>query len=242
MSRHRIEPPLGLRSSPNLVVCTKRKAELLEEFLKRLDYVLASFRLGLATVDFNESLTHLKRTVRMGPQKPGRGDRLHPILEILVNQKAWKFARERTIGDEPRLKQDDVEKAAAWVADNITARRGRPRAQLLDHHVAGLMALIQQFTGRPVLESRKSGTDFYDPKLLGAARILLHLREIDSSITETQLVNKVRDVRRRYAGKPMRFRDSYPLYGATLSAAGEPVLAPPLRLEHFERSVPIYCP
>ena len=85
MSRHRIEPPLGLRSSPNLVVCTKRKAELLEEFLKRLDYVLASFRLGLATVDFNESLTHLKRTVRMGPQKPGRGDRLHPILEILVN-------------------------------------------------------------------------------------------------------------------------------------------------------------
>jgi len=242
MSNRRIEPPLGLPSSPNPVACAQRKAELLEEFLRRLDYVLASFRLGLATVDFNESLTRLKRTVRMGRQKPGRGDRLHPLLEILINHLAQKFARERSGGDTQHLTQNDVEKAAAWVADNIPATRGRPGGQLLDHHVAGLMALIQQFTGRPVLERRTSGTDIYDPKLLGAGRILLLLRGFDSTITETQLVNKVRDIRRRYAGRPMRFRDFYPLYDAELSDAGELVLAPPLRIEHFERSVPIYCP
>jgi hypothetical protein len=243
MAKRTIDPPLGLDRQPNYVTCPKRRAALLESFRARLDYVLASFRLGQQTADFNASLARLKRTVKHGPKKPGRGERVHPWLEIAINHNARRFARERSGCDEEAITQTDVEKAARWVADNVFPVRGRPRARLLDHHVAGLMALIQEMTGRPVLESRQRGTGHYEPRLLGAGRILLRLSEVDPTITETQLVNKVRSVRRQYAGKSMRFRDFYPLFGATLDPDnGDPIPAPPMRLEHFERSVPIYCP
>ena len=242
MGRNRIAPPLGLPVRPNLVTCEKRKAKLLADFRRRLDYVLGSFRLSQQTADFNASLARLERTVKSGRQSPGRGDRVHPLIEILVNHHARKFATERTSDEEPDLIQTDVEKAAAWVAKNVSSVRGRPRAQLLDHHVGGLMALIQCFTGTAVVARRHSGSGHYDPELLGPARILRLLREVDDSITETQLVNKVFQLRRAYADRPMRFLDFYPLYGATLSEDGNPVLASPLRLERFERSVPIYCP
>lgn len=242
MGRNRIVPPLGLPVRPNFVTCEKRKAKLQADFLRRLDYVLGSFRLGHETADFNASLERLKRTVKFGRQGPGRGERLHPFLEIVVNHHARKLATKRTGDENAGLIQTDVEEAAAWVAKNVSPVRGRPRAKLLDHHVAGLMALIQRFSGTPVLAQKHSGPARYEPKLLGPARILLHLREIDETITETQLVNKVCQLRGVYAGRPMRFCDFYPLYGATLKDDGGPVLAPPLRLERFERSVPIYCP
>lgn len=242
MSRFRIEPPLGLPERPRFATCPKRRAELRDEFLRRLDYVLASFRLGREMTDFNASLARLKRTVERGRQARARGDRVHPAIEIAINLHARRFAHERTGDAGAPLTPEDVKKAAAWVASTVKPIRGRPRLALLDHHVAGLMALIQQFTGTAVLASRSSGTDRYTPRLIGAARVLLHLREIDSTITETSLVGKVLKVRRTYAGRPLRFRDFYPLYGATLNADCEPVLTPPFRLEHFERTVPIYCP
>lgn len=242
MGRNRIVPPLGLPVRPNFVTCETRKAELQADFLQRLDYVLGSFRLGHETADFNASLARLKRTVKFGRQGPGRGERLHPFLEIVVNHHARKFATKRTGDENAGLIQTDVEEAAASVAKNVSPVRGRPRAKLLDQHVAGLMALIQQFTGAPVVAQRHSGSGHYDPELLGAARILRLLQEVDSTITETQLVNKVFQLRRAYANRPMRFFNFYPLYGATLGGDGDPVLASPLRLERFERSVPIYCP
>lgn len=242
MGQFRIPPPLGLDERPNFITCEKRKAERLAEFLRRLDYVLASFRLSIQTVDFNGSLARLKRTVRRHRKSLERGERVHPIIEIVINHRARMLAAKRTGDERAALIQADVEKAALWVASNISPIRGRPRAQLLDHHVAGLMALIQQFTGTPVLASRHTGMAKYEPALVGPARVLLHLREVDATITETQLVNKVCQIRREYAGRLMRFRDFYPLYGAKLDCDGEPTLTPPFRLERFERSVPIYCP
>ena len=242
MSKRRIEPPSGLPERPNNVTCKRRKSELLQEFVKRVDYALKSFRSGYETVEFNASLARLKRTVKLGRQGPGRGERLHPLIELVVNHHAHRFATERTGDETSTMIQKDVEKAAALAATLISPMRGRPRAQLLDHHVAGMMALIQRFSGTPVLESRHSGTGHYAPRLMGAGRILLLFRKVDPTITETQLVNKVREVRRRYAGKPMPFPDFYPFYGATRGDDGTPVLAPPYRLERFEASVPIYCP
>ncbi len=242
MTRRRIEPPLGLSGRPNLVRSETRKAELLAEFRRRLSHVLSSYRQSLTHADFNRSLARIKRTVKFGRQAPGRGDRVAPFLEIIINHHARRFALERTGEHETELTQADVERAAKWVADHVHPIKGRPRAQLLDHHVAGMMALIQQFTGVPVTAARHQGSGHYQPKLNGAGRILLHLREFEPTITETLLVNKVNQARREFAGKPMRFCDFYPLYGASVGDDGAPILAAPLRLEQFERSVPIYCP
>ena len=242
MTRRRVEPPLGLPRSPNFVKCERRKAELLAEFLRRFDYVLASFRMSRMQSDFNQSLARIKRSVKYGRQVPGRGERVAPSIEIIINHHANRFAQEHAGRRKAELIQDDVEKAAEWVARHVHPIRGRPRAGLLDHHVAGMMALIQQFTGVTVSASRHHGSGHYEPRLNDAARILLHLREVDPTITETQLVNKVNQMRRKYAGKVMRFRDFYPLYGASLGSDGAPIVTLPFRLECFERSVPIYCP
>lgn len=220
----------------------ERRAARLAEFGRRFRYILCSFRLGLETVSFNASLARLKRTVRFGRQSPGRGDRVHPFLEIVINHRARELAARRSGAPDAGLTQADVDRAAAWVASNVAPVRGRPRAQLLDHHVGGLMALIEQYCGQPLIARRNDSTGNYDPRLIGPARILLHLKEVDPSITETQLVNKVRQIRRSSAGSPRCFRDVYPMYGAIMKEDGTPALTPPFRLINFERSVPIYCP
>lgn len=220
----------------------KRRAERLEEFTRRFGYCLCSFRFGHQTVAFNRSLDRLRRTIKLGRQSPGRGERVHPFLEIVISRRARNLATDRTGRPDAELTQADVEEAAAWAARSMSPIRGRPRAQLLDHHVAGLMALIEEYSGKAVIARRNDSSGNYDPRLIGTARILLHLKEVDRAITETQLVHKVCQVRRKHAGKRLRFSDFYPLYGARVGVNGEPVPAAPVRLEHFEQSVPIYCP
>lgn len=220
----------------------ERRAERLAEFTRRFGYCLCSYRLGHETVGFNRSLARLRRTVELGRRSPGKGERVHPYLEIVINRLAHDLATARTGRPDAALTQTDVEKAAAWTARCISPVRGRPRAQLLDHHVAGLMALIEDFSGKRVIARRNDSSGNYDPRLIGPGRILLHLKEVDPTLTETQLVNKVLQVRRDFAGKRMCFRDFHPLYGARIGDDGKPVPAAPLRIEQFEQSVPIYCP
>ena len=244
MPRRFIPPPLGLPRVPNYAISVGRRAELLAEFLKRLSYVQASYRfaLRLSKHSFNESLARLQRTVRDGPTLAGRGELLHPYLQLAINLHARRLATERTRRPDAEIIKEDVANAAVHVASTVKANRGRPSSQVLDHHVAGLMALIQETCGLTLKAIRETSADGYGPRLPGVSQILLFtLREVDPSITETQLVNKVQQLRRNYADKPMRFRDFFPFYGATIDAEGQPVCAPPLSLESFARYHPIYC-
>jgi len=63
-------------------------------------------------------------------------------------------------------------------------------------------------------------------------------------VSEPTLGSLVRAARSKYAGKPMRFCDYCPGFGARASMheTGLPVLAAPYRLERLEVSAPIFCP
>ena len=135
-----------------------------------------------------------------------------------------------------------MEQAAREVATNLSAIRGRPSADRVRHHVEGLMALIQETCGKPVLAIRDR--DEVSRVAEGASRIIpLIFSRMDPAVPETQLFNIIRNGRRAYAGKAMGFADFFPLYGAGVEEATlAPVPQPPYRIQGFEIAAPIYCP
>jgi hypothetical protein len=78
------------------------------------------------------------------------------------------------------------------------------------------MALIQETTGTPLLAIRDKDY-FYDPQLLGksgeAMRLIIGM--LEPAVGEKTLANWVLEIRRKRAGKPMRFLDYCPGYGMT---------------------------
>lgn len=246
MPRRRNDP-LGVSDSPNFVTDPEREEELLAEFLRRLDYVLNSYRLCKATIAdsrrFNSSLARLQKTVSR-PKIPGTPEsRLDPRIELLITQRARQLAG--LSHDEFPTHQHErfVQQAAIEIAKETKPMRGRPASGMLRHHVEGLMALVQQFCGSPV-EGRRDKDSEYSPHLPeNGGQIIGIFMEIDPDVTETQLVNIIRDARRKYAGKPMRFLDFFPFYGGAVDEESMiPKPGPGYRLQHFELAVPIYCP
>ncbi|HEY0012109.1 MAG TPA: hypothetical protein VGB79_04565 [Allosphingosinicella sp.] len=245
--RRRRNDPLGVSDNPNVVTDPERLAELVEEFTRRLDYLMTSYRTCAAAVPdsaaFNRSLKRLQRAVRLGSAGSAAEERLDPRLEILISQRAREMAGlgcGDLLGEEHAM---FVERAAADVASSTAPIRGRPVNLCLRHHVFGLMALIQDTCGMPVVSSREKNS-VYDPQLPDASgrTMAFVFSELDPTVTKTQLVNIIREARRAYAGKPMRFRNFFPLYGAHLDAGSMvPTPGPGYRLERFEIAAPIYC-
>ena len=246
MPRSRRNDPLGIPDRPNYATTSARTEEIACEFKRRLAYIHESYRLWASQdVDnrgFNQSLARLKRALATpGPSKRSKS-RLDPRLEILINHLARKLAG---IGPEGQLGANHVEfvaQAAREVAATVPALRGRPASERVRFHAEALMALIHETSGEPVLASRDKDEV---PRLAkGVSQIVLMMfSTMDPKVTETQLFNIVRKARRTYAGKPMRFRDFFPLYGAKLDKATlAPIPLPPFRLLHFELAAPIYCP
>jgi hypothetical protein len=148
---------------------------------------------------------------------------------MALSDKARQFAEERTATADAKVEQRDIQKAALWVTNALTVKQGAPTDRMLVHHVEALMALAQQTTGRPVL-SRRDRNSVYDPHLADpkAQMIFEALNDIDPEVTVTKVVNIIRQARRKYAGKAMRFHDFMPAYGG--------------KVEVFVPNFPIYCP
>jgi hypothetical protein len=211
--RPRLNDPLGVSDDPVCVTDPVRTAAVVAEFQRKLAYVEQSYGLWEAhDVDhrsFNCFFARLKRAVTDSSRRIGRKTRLDPRLEILISHRARELAG---IGPDDRLGADHVDfvdRAVREVATNISAVRGRPAGERVRHHVEGLMALIQETCGKPVLAIRDKEEV---PRLAeGVSQmILLAFKRMDPGVTETQLFNIVRKARRVYAGKPMRFRDFFP--------------------------------
>jgi hypothetical protein len=244
--RWRTNDPLGVSDNPVCVTDPVRVAEIAREFQRRLAYIERSYEVCKAEVDdvrsFNDSVSRLKRAVAEPSKGTARKSRLHPRLEILISCAARQLAR---IEPDVPLGVEHVavvDQAAREVAAKVSAIRGRPSADRVRHHVEGLMALIQETCGMPVLATRD--VDEVPRVAAGVSRIIpLMFSRMDPAVTETQLFNIIRKARRTYAGKPMRFRDFFPLYGARVNRATlAPVPQRPYKLLHFEVAAPIYCP
>lgn len=161
--RPRTLDPSNLPAEPNLTTDPSRVNELVEEFKDRLELLGQSFlfgRVALANdkVAFNDSLKRLRRSLARKRKAKRRGKRLHPEVEMVITHHAKKLAA----SEGAEVVQRHVELAGHKALEVLKPRRGRGDDRLLDHHVAGLVSLIQQYTGLPVLAYRTRNS-VYDP-------------------------------------------------------------------------------
>jgi hypothetical protein len=233
MPRPRTNDPLGVSDHPQLAVDPERITRIQQEFRRRLIHTLRSFSVA-RTIErdygtIEASLVRLREALARRRPVKRQGLRLHPEVEMALSYKARQFADERTKAADAKVEQRDVQKAALWVTNALTVKQGAPTDRMLVHHVEALMALAQQTTGRPVL-SRRDRNSVYDPHLADpkAQMIFEALNDIDPDVTVTKVVNIIRQARRKYAGKAMRFSDFMPAYGGEVEA--------------FVPNFPIYCP
>lgn len=105
------------------------------------------------------------------------------------------------------------------------------------------MALMQDATGLPVIAMRDKDS-VYDPQLPGASgkAIRFLVDRFEPGVSDSKLSYWVRQARKKYSGKPMRFCDLFPGYGMTIGSDGMPAGSLTHRIERFEFSAPIYCP
>lgn len=106
------------------------------------------------------------------------------------------------------------------------------------------MALLQGYSGKPVLVSKYSIVEKYEPHFRpGVSEIIPRFfQHIDPAIPIIKLVDIVMKARGKYAGREMVFLDFFPLYGAHEGKDGTLELHPGYRLEKFEPNIPIYFP
>lgn len=247
MPRPRSNDPIGVSDHPLCVDDPAREAALTSEFKTRLAYIRSSYVQAVELVGddtcYNRSLNRLRAAVLHPTSKRARGERLHPNIELIISHRARQHAEQRTGVSDTPVTQEDINFAAKHAAETLSLRGGRPEAAILRHHVEGLMALVQEVSGKPVRAGRHKN-NHYDPHFADDVSQIIpgFFKAIDNGISKTPLVNIVVSARRKYAGNPMRFLDFFPAYGGMIDQEGTLTLVPGLRVEQFEPGFPIYCP
>lgn len=237
---------MGTSDSPSCVTDPVREKELIDEFKRRLAYVRFSFltaQKSLASnVEFNSSLARLARTIGQPTEPVSKKSRLHPELELVISFHARRYAVERG-GSIATVTQPDVQKAAQYAVRTLHTRKGARNHSVLRYHVEGLMALLQETSGKPVLASRTRRGD-YDPHVAeGISRILPDFfAEYAVGVPEAKIARMILDARKAFAGRPMRFIDYFPGYGLAASPDGLHRSAAHGIAIHIETAFAIYCP
>jgi hypothetical protein len=239
--------PSGVSDNPQVVTDEARLAELVDEFKRRLAYVAHSYGMAVRILrsdrDFNASLDNLERSLARKRLGTWQEDRAHFEIELVINEFARQHARERSGEVDPVITQEDAD-AAARKASEVLKMRRRPANRHLRHHVEGLMALIQEIMGTPVLMTLTKKS-LYAPHAsnIGGRLLLSFFQSTDPSIATITIADMVNGARRKYAGKPMRFVDFFPLYGAQGDLlSGGIQSGSGIRIEGFQPNIPIYFP
>lgn len=248
MARRRRNDPLGVSDNPKVVTDPARLEVLTDEFKRRLAIIDANYRSVVQTVggdkDFNASLARLKRSLARKRPAKVRGERAHPEIEMVILKHALDHAERRTGMPAPQITQQDAQFGARKAAELLTPRRGHPRNTLLRYHVEALMALLQETSGIPV--QLTLGKDHhYDPQAVNKSgqALVRFFRDIDPAIAITTLASIVKTARRKYAGKPMRFVDFFPVDATCGNLAdGTAKLAPGYEAVLTLPFIPIYFP
>ena len=109
-------------------------------------------------------------------------------------------------------------------------------------YLEGLVALIIEVTGKPVMAPRTSNS-VYEPRLTGAAGQVIRMfaDSVEPGLSDTTLVNMIGKIRRKNAGKEMKFSDLFPFYRGRVTKDGLE-LGAGYRVEASGIIFPIYCP
>lgn len=248
MPRQRTNDPLGTSDNPHVATDPDRINQRLTEFHRRISYIEESYRLcsnGLGPdVAYNRSLARLRSAVRRNATHARPLERAHPEIEIAINKFALDHSCGRTGSEHPELTEDDVKVGVLRAAAELKMRRGAGRNTILRRHVEGLMALIQQFSGKPVLVVIQKD-NIYDPQAVSpCGEVLLNvLSTIEPKAQVCTIASMVKKARAQYAGKPMRFEEFFPFYGdCGEMLRGEANPHTGARLQLMGLSSPIYFP
>jgi hypothetical protein len=249
MTHHRRNDPLGLSDSRNVATDPERIAVGVAEFRRKLQYLEDGYwfdqQAGLNNREFNASLAFMKRAIAHKLPPGTRKTRLHPELELLVNLEIRKLAGLPYDAPLDERKHSSFAKQAGInIAKRETGRRGVQGNPALRRVVEGLMAAFQESTKQPVMGPRDKDS-VYEPHLTGSGGRIIRaiIDHLKPGVPDTTLALWVRQLRKKYASKPMRFRDIFPGYGATVDPkTGTPVGMPPYEIKQLMAVVPIYCP
>ena len=245
MTRRRRNDPHGLSDASRRISDPARQAEVLAEFERRLTYLEQHYRMGKSfygsVQDLNDAIRALNALAAGKSPRTADRRRLPPLIEMALSLHARRFARERAGECGAPVEGQDVRRAAEHVGKCVQPISHRPRADNLIHHVRGLMALIQNYSGTPVVP-RRYRNSVYDPHFMpGVSCIVPRIFEdLEPSVTIGQLVNIAEDARREWAGRRPRFREYFPGYGLRPQADGSLVSPQGVMIASFEPNIPTY--
>lgn len=249
MPRPRRNDPAGFSDCTNMVTDPTREAELVAELSRKVTYLNMAYQLesslGLERTSYNNSLAKLRKALAQEGGSRGNRERLHPWLELAISRQARTLAK--LAGDMPLMAEHGpyVQQAVRDTASRAKLFRGRPGHLMVRRYVLGFMAAAQEATGKPLIAVRDDKDGIYQPQVPGVMgqALRMFVDSLTPGITDSELSYWIRDARKRYAGKPMRFQDMFPGYGMTSDAmTGAPVLQPPYQIERSGIIAPIYCP
>jgi hypothetical protein len=247
MSRRRTNDPKGVSGTPNVTTDPEREKELVSELCRRVAHVQQGYRISRKAfgplASFNESLARLKRGLNGQAHSGAAKRRLHPEIEIVISHHAKQYAVQRVGVPDAHVTPGDIEMGARKALALLKPRRGRPSDPVFTLHVEGLMALIQNYLGQPVMMQPKTNS-VYDPQTTSeAGKILIMLaQQMEPKASIRAIITVVNKARVHYAGREMHFLDLFPGYGATIDeVTGLPKLRRGLHIEQQNWASPIYC-
>lgn len=248
MARPRTNDPLDVSDDPNVITDPTRIAELVEEMQSRLAYVVQSYHTlkasGIVDIgSLNSSRARLRAAAADNEGITNQADRLHPLLELSIAEKAREMTSTTGEAGRTKLTTEAIDAAARAVAASARTKRGARSNLLLRHHVEGLMAIFQMFSGTPI-GVRKERNGVYDPHgSTRAAELLIEIAQgLEPGTPKVKITNMITDARRKYAGKAMRFIDLFPGYGAELDPVTGVITRAGREIARVEWAPPIYCP
>lgn len=241
MGRPRTLDPANLPPSPNPTTDQERERELIKEFQKRAKYLADTYKACKQASgghqSFNESIETIKRSLKRTKRSSLPQKRVHPAIEVEITRRAKLLAK----AEDRHVTQADVDAAASELMGSLSKLRGAPKNEFLRYHLAGLMALVQQFFGQPVLAQREKPGEYAPHFADGVSQIVpWFFEQVDPDVRLTTLVECAISIRAEYAGKKLDFLELFPTYRTFVDEDGELQAGPGVEVKAIERNIPLY--
>ncbi|MBV7259012.1 hypothetical protein [Erythrobacter crassostreae] len=212
-----------------------------EEFQKRLSYLAANYsfckQISEGRQSFNDSIETIGRSLTRKRRSSLELKRVHLVIEVEITKRARILAEPES----REVRQSDIDNAAAELLGSLSKLRGAPKNGSLRYHVAGLIALIQQFSGHPVLAHRGKPGEYAPHFVSGVSQIVPHFFEqVDPKVRLMTLVECAISIRTEYAGKRLDFLDLFPMYGTVVDSKGELRPGPGIEIKAFDKNISLY--
>jgi hypothetical protein len=217
MKSHQLSTSLNIPDQSNIVTDPARAAELIGEFRSKLEYLKHSYLVELSAkisrTSYNAALKRLKQAAARDQIPEDLVREFGPLFALVIQTEAQTLRKVSEGAGTNKTDDESPRQAAINVSKRAKALRGKPGKDVLRRNVEGLVALLQETCGRRVMAPREKDS-VYEPHLAGTLGKVVRtvVDELAPGTTDSELSFWIREVPKKYAGKPFRFEDFYPGY------------------------------